>query len=357
MQNKNTQPKVSIAVINYNTVDLLSTCLTSLQGIAYPNKEFFVIDQASSDDSVNMVRKKFPHVKIIENQNTGYAGGANKAYEVTDGKYVIVMNPDVTLGENYIHALVGKLEKDPSIGAITGKILKTEPLEKDKDYTPIIDTTGLLAFKNRRVVDRGQGFEDRGQFEKKEEVFGISGCLAMYRRSALDDIAIPVKMFDTKYKNSDETEVWDNDFFMYKEDIDVSWRLNLNGWKCIYDPCVVAYHMRGTQVLRRYTNKDVITHRKSVPHFTRYYSYKNQRLMQVKNEISSDMLQDLLSLIVREILTTGYIFLREPRTSKAFFTLLTQLPRAFKKRKYIQKNRKTSSMRHFLKGNPKDAFT
>jgi len=351
-------PKVSIVVINYNTVDLLFTCLTSLQDVVYSNKEFFVIDQGSSDDSVEMVRKKFPHVKVIENKNTGYAGGANKAYEVTDGEYLIVMNPDVTLEKDYIDILVKKLEKDQSIGAITGKILKTKPTDPEllKNHTPLIDTTGLLAFKNRRVVDRGQGFEDKGQFEKEEEVFGISGCLAMYRRKALDDISIPMKIFDSQYKNSDETEVWDNDFFMYKEDIDVSWRLNLYGWKCVYTPDAVAYHQRGTQVLKRYTNKDVLKHRKSVSHFTRYFSYKNQNLMQVKNEIWSDVMKDILSLIMKEILITGYIVLREPKTGKAFLKLIVQLPRALKKRNYIQKHRKLSSMRHFLKGSPKDAF-
>lgn len=348
------KPKLSIAVINYNTKDLLEECFSSLKKITYPNYELVLIDQDSRDGSAEFIEKKFPEIQVVQNKNTGYAGGANKAYDETDGEYLVVMNPDVTLEKDYFNILIDRLEKDPKIGAITGKILKTLPKDhaKLKDFTPMIDTTGLLAFKNRRVVDRGQGFLDHGQFEKPEEVFGISGCLALYRRKALTDIAIPSSSKHAK----DGKEVWDYDFFMYKEDIDTSWRLNLRNWKCIYEPKAIAYHARGTEVLKRYTNREVLKHRKSVSPLARYHSYKNQRLMQIKNEIRSDALKNIFALIWREILATGYVALREPGTFKAFFKMLTQLPRTFKKRRYIQKHRKATTMLHFLKGKPEDAF-
>lgn len=351
-KNPHKSPKISIAIINYNTCELLVEALKSLEKQDCKNMEIVVVDQASTDDSVKKARKLFPKIRVIENENTGYAGGANKAYDETDGDYLIIMNPDVTLGKNYISVLIKEMEKGKKIGAITGKILKTLPENPQKNFTPIIDTTGLLAFKNRRVVDRGQGMPDSGQFEKQEEVFGVSGCLALYRRRALTDIVLPT---NAKYaKNS--REVWDYDFFMYKEDIDVSWRLNLRGWKCVYTPKAIAYHRRGTAVLKRYSNLDVIKHRESVPKLARYHSYKNQRLMQIKNEISRDMFKDFFTLFFREILTTGYIFLREPATFKAFFHLLRQLRSALKKRTYIQKNRKVKTMRRFLRGRPEDAF-
>ncbi|MDP4007995.1 MAG: glycosyltransferase family 2 protein [Candidatus Peregrinibacteria bacterium] len=345
-------PKLSIAIINYNTCGLLESCIDSLQKIDYEKKEIVLIDQASTDDSVKQVKKLFPNVRVIENQNTGYSGGANKGYDSTDGEYLVIMNPDVTVTKDYFKILIKELEKDHKIGAITGKILKTLPASPPKDFQSIIDTTGLLAFKNRRVVDRGQGFADTGQFEKKEEVFGISGCLALYRREALTDIALPTKSKHAK----NGKEVWDYDFFMYKEDIDVSWRLNLRGWKCIYLPEVVAYHERGTTILKRYSNKDVIKHRASVPKLARFYSYKNQRLMQLKNEIAGDLFKDFFTLFIREILIMGFVILREPSTFGSIFSLIRELPSAFRKRRHIQKNRKVTSMRHFLKGCPKDTF-
>lgn len=352
MEKMQKTPKINVAIINYNTCELLIEALKSLKKQDYKDMEIVVVDQASTDDSVKKVRQLFPKIRVIENKNTGYAGGANKAYDETDGEYLVIMNPDVTLEKNYITVLVKELEKDKKIGAITGKILKTFPTNPSKNYTPVIDTTGLLAFKNRRVVDRGQGFPDSGQFEKREEVFGVSGCLALYRRTALADIEVHSKSPHAK----NAKEVWDYDFFMYKEDIDVSWRLNLRGWKCVYTPKVRAFHRRGTAVLKRYSNLDVIKHRESVPKLARYHSYKNQRLMQVKNEISHDMFKDFFTLLFREILTTGYIFLREPATFKAFFHLLWQLRSAFKKRAYIQKNHKVKTMRHFFRLRPKDAF-
>lgn len=349
---KHNMPKVSIAIINYNTCELLVGAIKSLQKQDYKNREIVVVDQASTDDSVKKARKLFPKIRVIENKNTGYAGGANKAYDETDGDYLVIMNPDVTLEKNYITVLVKELEKDKKIGAITGKILKTFPKNPPKNFKPIIDTTGLLAFKNRRVVDRGQGFADCGQFEREEEVFGISGCLALYRRTALADIEVLSKSRHAK----NGKEIWDYDFFMYKEDIDVSWRLNLRGWKCVYTPKAKAFHRRGTAVLKRYSNLDVIKHRESVSKLARYHSYKNQRLLQIKNEISRDMFKDFFTLFFKEILTTGYMFLREPATFKAFFHLFRQLPSALKKRAYIQKNRKIKTMRHFLRGRPEDAW-
>lgn len=349
---KHNMPKISIAIINYNTCELLVGAIKSLQKQDYKNREIVVIDQASTDDSVKKVRQLFPKIRVIENENTGYAGGANKAYDETDGEYLLIMNPDVTLEKNYISMLIKEMEKDKKIGAITGKVLKTLPKNLPKNFVPIIDTTGLLAFKNRRVVDRGQGLPDCGQFEKQEEVFGVSGCLALYRRRSLADMETPSKSPHAK----NGREVWDYDFFMYKEDIDVSWRLNLRGWKCVYTPKARAFHARGTAVLKRYSNLDVIKHRESVSPLARYHSYKNQRLMQIKNEISRDMFKDFFTLFFREILTTGYVLLREPATFKAFFHLLRQLPSAFKKRAYIQKNHKIKTMRHFLKGSPADAF-
>ena len=122
----------------------------------------------------------------------------------------------------------------------------------------------------------------------------------------------------------------------------------------MYEPKAIASHARGTHILKRYTDRDVLEHRKSVSPLARYYSYKNQHLMQVKNEIAADVGKDLWTLIFREILIFGYVLFREPRTLKAFFHFLWQLPRALRKRRYIQGHRKVQTMKRFIKGNPND---
>lgn len=337
------KPRLAIAVIVCNSMEFIRSCFDALTKLAYAQKQIYLIDQGSHDDTIEYVKKHYISVRIIPNTNTGYASGANMAYKTTHEPYLAIMNPDVIITPDYFSVLIRDLEENRRIGAIAGKILKTRLDSCTKDCKDIFDTTGLLAFRNRRIVDRGQGFEDKGQFEKSEVVFGISGCCALYRRAALDDIKIL-------------GEVWDADFFMYKEDVDVSWRLNLRGWECRYDPKAIGYHKRGTEVLKKYTNRDVLIHRQSVSPRARYYSYKNQRLMQIKNEIRGDIIKDFFILIFREILATGYIILKEPRTFIAFFHLLKQLPRALQKRWYIQRGKKAKSMRNFFKGNARDAF-
>lgn len=335
--------KLTIAVVCYNSMSFLEKCFSSLEKIDYQNFEILMIDQGSKDDSVEFVKKSFPSVRVIENTNTGYAGGANKAFYESDGEFLVIQNPDVEVEANYFSILIKKLNNDQKIAAITGKIIKP----KIEIGVNIIDTTGLMIFKNRRVVDRGQGLEDSDYFSKECEVFGISGCLALYRRSALKNIEITIE---------NKPEVWDNDFFMYKEDVDVSWRLNLNGWKCVYDPTALAFHARGTGILKRYTNLEILKHRQSVPALAKFFSYRNQRLMQVKNEIFTDFIIDLPVIFVKELATLSYLVIFEFRNLKSFFSFFRLLPRALKKRKIIQNGRAAHTMKTWIKGSPKDAF-
>jgi GT2 family glycosyltransferase len=229
------------------------------------------------------------------------------------------------------------MELDKKIAAICGKILKYDFSEDKK--TNIIDSAGLYCFRNRRVIDEGQGMEDKGQYNKEKEVFGVSGACPIYRREALED----VKIFG---------EYFDEDFFMYKEDVDLSWRFRLFGWKCYYLPEAIGYHGRGTGILKRFSHLEVLKNRGKLSKFTKYYSYKNQRLMQLKNEFALGFLRNFFPIIWKEILVKGYIIFREPYLIKAMFHLLSQMPRALKKRKYIMKNRRVGwrEMEHWLSG-------
>src|SRR3990167_702930 len=138
-------------------------------------------------------------------------------------------------------------------------------------------------------------------------------------------------------------EYLDEDFFMYKEDIDISWRLRLRGWKCYYYPQAVCYHGRGTGVLKRFTHWEVYKGRKNLNRFQKYYAYKNQRLMQVKNEQWGNFLRDLLWIKGKEILIFGYILFREPYLLKGIWVFLSHLPNALRKRRIIMKRAVVSS--------------
>lgn len=332
------KPEISIILIGYNSKQFLRPCLESVKNQTLKNKEVIFIDNDSKDDSVSFVRKNFEWVKVVANfKNIGYVGAANQGIKLSKGEHVMVLNPDIVLNPDYLKKIVEKLKKDKKIAAITGKVLKYD--FKNKKKTNLIDTTGLFCYRNRRIIDRGQGLKDAGQYDTEEEVFGVSGAVPTYRRAALNSV---------KFKE----EYLDANFFMYKEDIDLSWRLRLMGWKCYYYPSAICYHGRGTGVLKRFSHWEVYKGRKELNRFQKYYAYKNQRLMQIKNELPGNLVRDFLPIFIKEILIFGYICLREPYLLKAFGHFLWQLPSTLRKRRFIMKRKKVHArdMAYWLQG-------
>lgn len=366
-------PLLSIILIGYNNKRFLKPCLEALRAQTIKVQIYF-IDNASSDDSVEWVLRHHPEVKVLANrENLGYAAAANQGIRMTQSKYVMILNPDLILTPSYLKIALAKMEKTPRIAAITGKILKYN-FEKD-ERTSRIDTTGLRAYRSRRVVDRGQGEEDAGQYDKEEEVFGVSGAGPIYRREALEDVKLPnhkkrqsgweASLFSSarleggcrelesgrvRAENggspaqpSTTAEYLDEDFFMYKEDVDLAWRLRLRGWQSVYVPKAVGYHGRGTGVLRRNTPGQIARGRRTLSRFQKYYSYKNHYLLQVKNDLPLNILKHFPFIISNEILRTLHTLVREPYLFKALAHAFIQLPRMLKKRKMIMARRTASA--------------
>lgn len=320
------KPTVSIVAINYNGKKFLPRFMQSLGELKDVKTETIFIDNDSHDDSVEYVAKHFPHVRVIKNKvNNGYAGAADQGVKESKGEYVMIVNPDIVFEPDYLAVLVKKLEEDRKIGAIIGKLRRYD-FEKDKK-TSVIDSAGLLMYKNRRCVDRGQAQEDHGQYDRAEEVFGITGACPLYRRSALDDIEIHGEIFDTG-------------FFMYKEDVDVSWRLRLFGWTCFYEPAAVAYHGRGTGIFDRAGAVKVAQNRKNLSPFQKHYSFINERVMRMKNELPLHMLADAFHIIGKELLMVGWMTIREPYLWKSMIQLWKKIPHAMKWRREIMKKKR-----------------
>ncbi|MFA6992148.1 MAG: glycosyltransferase family 2 protein [Candidatus Gracilibacteria bacterium] len=334
--------KMTAIVINYNSgTDMVKRCVDSIlnQTIAAEksqNLDLIFIDNNSKDrEGLDFVREHFagdPRVTIIGNTiNFGYAKAANQGIKMAVGrgaKYVSIVNPDVIFEPDYFKEAIKCFEKDGKIAAVSGKILKYD-LRNEKP-TNIIDSTGLFIFRNRRVIDLGQGTEDKGQFETAKEVFGVSGSCPLYRVSALED----AKVMD---------EYFDEDFFMYKEDIDLSWRFLLYGWKNYYCPSAIAYHVRGTGIYPRFTTREIIKLRKHLSKFQKFYSFRNQNLMEKKNGLWGNFFSDFFSIILKKIMLIPYLLFFEPHLIKAYFSSLKTLPHTLKKRKIIMKNKKVSA--------------
>ncbi|NIA02307.1 MAG: glycosyltransferase [Nitrospirae bacterium] len=330
--------KISIVLIHYNTPQYLRTCLDSIFAQTYEDIEVFFIDNNSPDkEGLEYVKKEYGHketLEIIDNsENLGYAKAANQGIKMAIEKenpsdYVVITNPDIIYTPKYFEKIIARIEKDPKISAITGKVLKFDFEKKEK--TNLIDTVGLFAYKNRRIIDRGQGMEDEGQYDKEEEVFGVSGACPLYRRTALEDVKVMGEYFD-------------EDFFMYKEDVDLSWRFLLYGWKNFYYPGAVAYHGRGTGVYKRSTTGEILKNRGKLSKFQKKYSFKNQLLMEKKNDLIGTFFSNFFPIMLKKILTPFYITLREPYLWGSYIAYLHQLPHILKKRAIIMKNRRVTA--------------
>ncbi len=246
-------------------------------------------------------------VRVLELEHqAGFARAINAGIEATTGELVLLANSDLFVTEDYIAELERLFAARRRAGVASGKILRFD-LARDEE-TRILDTTGHTIGRDRGVSDRGENVEDVGQYEIEEQVFGVSGAALVARREALESVKV-------------RGEYLDESLFMYKEDVDLSWRLRLAGWECWYVPRAVAHHAR-TSVApagHEYVSGFRAFHEneRAKPRHVRVHSMKNQWLLLVKNEDGPNFLRHLPFIAAREALVLGYNTLFAPRVTLA----------------------------------------
>ncbi|HEX4997202.1 MAG TPA: glycosyltransferase family 2 protein [Terriglobia bacterium] len=219
-------PTVSVVVVNFNRRALLERCLHSLEQQRFRDFEIVVVDNGSSDDSLNFLRawsggKDMPALRIVAlGNNRGFSGGCNAGIEVATGRYIATLNNDAVADPLWLEELAGAMDSDPQIGMCASKIL----LDADRRR---IDKVGHLIYLDGLNHGRGSGEEDRGQYETLTETLFPDGAAALYRRAMLD-----------------ETGLFDEAFFAYGDDADLGLRGRLAGWHCVYAPRAIAFHSR-----------------------------------------------------------------------------------------------------------------
>ncbi|WP_164880660.1 glycosyltransferase family 2 protein [Clostridium manihotivorum] len=328
---------VSLVIINFNNKDYIERCMNSILNQTYKNLEIIFIDNNSKDGSFELFNQLYDAeniVKIHNSDNKGYSGGANQGIEVSKGEYIMLLNPDIILEEDFIYKLYCYAEKDVKIGALSGKLLKYD-FKNDKKLN-YIDSAGIEFYSNRKFKDRGQNEEDRGQYDSIERIFGVCGAAPFYRRSSLEDI---------KVKN----EYFDEDFFAYKEDIDVSWRLNLAGFKCMYYPEAVAFHGRGLGGSKGGV-LNFIKHRKSQSEFLRGISHRNHILLLEKNEFEKMPPMEVLKKTCRSFALIIYSLMYERFVFKYTMEAKRLIPKIREKRKIFMDNHPSiEDINHLIK--------
>jgi hypothetical protein len=210
---------VSIIVLNHNGQHYLARCLPSIYSQDYPNIEIIVVDNGSSDNSIDWIRENHPQLKLIQNQeNLGFCIANNIGIRESRGDYIILLNNDTELEPGFLSAMVAAAESS-DVGMVASQILF------DHDPTHL-DSAGIEVDRAGMAWNRRLGWPVANEPTEPIEVFGPSAAAGLYKRAMLDQIGI-----------------LDEDYFIYYEDVDLAWRGQRAGWRCIYAPSARVRHI------------------------------------------------------------------------------------------------------------------
>lgn len=312
---------VSVTLVTWNSARYIERCLESVFDQLYRDLEVIVVDNGSTDNTREILCRYADRLRVVYNDhNAGFAAAQNQAIAASTGGWVLVLNPDAQLTPGFVGHLVdaGEQYHENQVGAVCGKLLSmgddlTIPARRT------VDSTGIFFTPTLRHFDRGALEPDTGRFERVEYVFGASAAAALYRQEMIRDISV-------------EGEFFDPDFFSYREDADLAWRAQLMGWKCLYLPYAIAYHVRTVRP----------SNRAKLPPEINMHSVKNRFLMRVKNAGSGLYLRNLLPVTLRDVGVLIYCLVVERSSLGAFPLLGKAWARALRKRRLIQQRRRVS---------------
>jgi len=355
-------PKVSIIIVTHNSEEIIKDCLNSVYSQEFKDFEVIVVDNNSEDRTKEFIKENFPQIKLIENKkNLGFCKANNQGIEISQGKYVLTLNSDVILEKKFLSELMKEVENSPSeIGMFSPKILKMDK--------KTIDSTGIILTRIRRFYNRGDGEIDFGQYDDKKNIFGPSAACALYKREMLEkiktvNIGEPFLNADLRKSNADKHrfnvdnicdhlranlresalkdifpagtkidinirgnskeirgEYFDNDFFFLVEDVDLSWRANLRGFKGYFIPQARCYHLGNSSKMGKKMRQ--------------YLSFRNRYFMLIKNEKLKDFMKNLGYFLIYDILRFFYLMFTNRFILKAIFEITYHFSRIFRKRNF-----------------------
>lgn len=309
-------PAVSVSLVTFNGVRWLDGCLGTLREQDMPRWELLVVDNASTDATWERLQAAWaddPRVSLTRlGRNEGFAAAHNRNIERARAPFVVLLNQDLELDPAFLKHALAAFDGRPTVAAVQGRLRR---LGRDGSRSSVLDSTGLTMGRDRRVVARSQGVREGDAHLAAGEVWGADGPAPTYRADALRDARLP--------KRGGGWEVLDEDFFMYKEDVDLAWRLRILGWDAWYEPAALAWHARG------------VKRGGPIPTWIRAASWRNQRLMQAKNETLGGYLRDMPWIARHEVLALGGLVIRDPRSLVAIPSLVRRLPWAMRKRRAL----------------------
>jgi len=266
-----TAAEASIVIVNYNGLDDLTACLRSLETDNHGRYDVIIVDNGSTDGSATYVRENHVDVEVVENDgNLGFGRGSNVGAHQARGRYLAFLNPDTVVEPGWLDALIGALTDYPEAGLATSKIVLRDDPKRINTCGNQVHCTGL-------TLCRGMG-ACRSQFGAYAWVDAVSGAAFAISRATFRSLG-----------------GFDESFFLYMEDTDLSWRARLAGYRCLYVPDSVVHHDYTLRFGPRKT----------------YYQERNRYVMLLKNLQWRSLLVLIPALLLGEAVTWGFVLLRD----------------------------------------------
>lgn len=301
-------PRLSVIIPNWNGKNFLKTCLPSLRNQSFKDFETLVIDNGSTDGSVEYIRNNFPGIKLIENlTNIGFSPAVNLGIKICIGDDIVLLNNDTKVDQDCLKYLVIASDIHPEVGMVAAKMLSYQNpklIDSAGDYIDVVGHANNIGYLEK----------DGPKFEKGGYVFLVTGGGGLFRRKVFEKVGF-----------------FDEQFFAYFEDVDFGLRAQSQGFKAWFEPKAIIYHI----------HKGTSSRNKA---FTEYLQFRNMTMTIIKNFPNKLLLKDLNFLkillvnlnTIRYLATKGYLI----EALKADYFVLVNLFSLLKKRKVIQSNRK-----------------
>ena len=305
-------PDVSIIVVSKDDAADLPVSIASALAQTGVVCETLLVDNASTDASREVASRAGARLLALP-ENVGFAGAMNAGIEATSGRYVLALNPDCRLAPDFASTLVRRLDAGDAadVGSASGRLLRAQG--PGLDPSDRLDSAGIFFTAAGRHFDRGAGELERGRYVREEEVFGPSGAAGFYRRAALETARISTGWFDA-------------DFFLYREDADLAWRLRNLGWRSLYVPSAAASHRR----------RNLPERRRSMTELANLHSVKNRFLLRINNQSPKEALWTAVPTFARDLLVLGASLTVERSSLPAFGWLWRNRRRLWAKRREIR---------------------
>lgn len=305
---------ISVIIINHNGKQFLQKCLSSLLATNYPNFEVIFVDNGSSDDSVEYVKSYFKDQRVsfvINDKNRGVPGGRNIGFEKARGAYVVFLDNDTEVEQNWLKELLRVFESDSRIAVAQSKLLRMVERNRFDHAGDYLTPFGFLYERSNQAIDKGQ-------FDKVEDILSAKGAATMIKSSVFKELGM-----------------YDDEYFMYQEETDFCFRVRLAGYRVVFAPKSIVWHAFSTPLKEKKEHYS--------QYVIRYYGCRNYISTLIKN-LSFGSLCLILPTHIIMWLILSLIFCFKGRFKdsvwiiQGIFFNLTNLSTHHKKRSVVQKS-------------------